>query len=448
MAQKLFRDPLYDYIAIDKDSWLLKLLNCPEVQRLRYINQLGLSQFTYPGASHSRFSHTLGVFHVMTQCLEYLEKDYMNDFGPGDKDALLAAALLHDIGHGPFSHATESFFGKHEVRSVEIINSTESAVNKVLREEVDKNLPAKVAALITKKSLKGFPDILFWQKSLISSQLDMDRLDYLRRDALCSGVEYGNFDCFRIIHTMQLEKKVIKGKQEEILVVWPDKSKYALEEYIFARFYMYQSVYYHHTTKGFELLLQKILERAKNLASCEDKTFNRHILPTLRPFLIPGQQPKPNDFLYLTDHILMAQVTLWQNDRDKILSDLAHRLLFRTGLSWTPLQGTEMELDVNKIIAVRNYLEKQGKDHNYYFFKDSLKALVYEPYRSVSATEEQSSVTSIILYDSSWPEAKFKEISDVPGLQRLKAITEDKSSPIMRYYFPKEHEKQIKKMLS
>lgn len=352
------------------------------------------------------------------------------------------------LGHGPFSHATESFFGKHEVRSVEIINSTESAVNKVLREEVDKNLPAKVAALIAKKSLKGFPDILFWQKSLISSQLDMDRLDYLRRDALCSGAEYGNFDCFRIIHTMQLEKKVIKGKQEEILVVWPDKSKYALEEYIFARFYMYQSVYYHHTTKGFELLLQKILERAKNLASCEDKTFNRHILPTLRPFLIPGQQPKPNDFLYLTDHILMAQVTLWQNDRDKILSDLAHRLLFRTGLSWTPLQGTEMELDVDKIIAVRNYLEKQGKDHNYYFFKDRPKALVYEPYRSVSATEEQSSVTSIILYDSSWPEAKFKEISDVPGLQRLKAITEDKSSPIMRYYFPKEHEKQIKKMLS
>jgi len=448
MAQKLFRDPLYDYIAIDKDSWLLKLLNCPEVQRLRYINQLGLSQFTYPGASHSIFSHSLGVFHVMTQCLEYLEKDYMNDFGPGDKDALLAAALLHDIGHGPFSHATESFFGKHEVRSVEIINSTESAVNKVLREEVDKNLPAKVAALIAKKSLKGFPDILFWQKSLISSQLDMDRLDYLRRDALCSGAEYGNFDCFRIIHTMQLEKKVIKGKQEEILVVWPDKSKYALEEYIFARFYMYQSVYYHHTTKGFELLLQKILERAKNLASCEDKTFNRHILPTLRPFLIPGQQPKPNDFLYLTDHILMAQVTLWQNDRDKILSDLAHRLLFRTGLSWTPLQGTEMELDVDKIIAVRNYLEKQGKDHNYYFFKDRPKALVYEPYRSVSATEEQSSVTSIILYDSSWPEAKFKEISDVPGLQRLKAITEDKSSPIMRYYFPKEHEKQIKKLLS
>lgn len=447
MAQKLFRDPLYDYIAIDKDSWLLKLINRPEVQRLRYINQLGLSQFTYPGSTHSRFSHSLGVFHVMTQCLEYLRRDYDDYFNNGDKDALLAAALLHDVGHGPFSHATENFFGNHDKRAVAIIADPESTVNKLLT-GVNKDLPAKVAALIAKKSLKGFPDILFWQKSLISSQLDMDRLDYLRRDALCSGAEYGNFDCFRIIHTMQLEKKVIKGKQEEILVVWPNKSKYALEEYIFARFYMYQSVYYHHTTKGFELLLQKILERAKNLASCEDKTFNRHILPTLRPFLIPGQQPKPNDFLYLTDHILMAQVTLWQNDRDKILSDLAHRLLFRTGLSWTPLQGTEMELDVDKIIAVRNYLEKQGKDHNYYFFKDRPKALVYEPYRSVSATEEQSSVTSIILYDSSWPEAKFKEISDVPGLQRLKAITEDKSPPIMRYYFPKEHEKQIKKMLS
>ncbi len=116
MAQKLFRDPLYDYIAIDKDSWLLKLLNCPEIQRLRYINQLGLSHFTYPGATHSRFSHSLGVLHIMQECLEYLDKDYKNYFNYGDEEALLAAALLHDIGHGPFSHATEDFFGNHDKR--------------------------------------------------------------------------------------------------------------------------------------------------------------------------------------------------------------------------------------------------------------------------------------------------------------------------------------------
>ena len=448
MAQKLFRDPLYDYIAIDLDkhAWLLDLINCPELQRLRYINQLGLSQFTYPGASHSRFSHSLGVFHVMTQCLEYLEKDYMNDFGPGDKDALLAAALLHDIGHGSFSHATESFFGKHEVRSVEIINSTESAVNKVLREEVDKNLPAKVAALIAKKSLKGFPDILFWQKSLISSQLDMDRLDYLRRDSLCSGAEYGNFDWFRIIHTMQLKEKVIKGQQKGTFVVWPDKSKFALEEYIFSRFYMYQSVYYHHTTRGFEGLLKKILQCARDIAK-NNKSFTKALLPPMK-MLLGGKEDKDlTKFQKLTDHILLAQITIWQNNKNKTLSDLSERLLLRKGIGWTEIiAGTPFEM-ATKMGKVRKYLQSQGKDHNYYFIEDSTGIPPYKPYSSASAGEEQTSVNSIMLFDPQWSETGFCEITEVSGLKRLQAITKDQSS-ILRYYFPKEHKGQIKKMLS
>jgi HD superfamily phosphohydrolase len=182
MAEKLFRDPLYDYIAIDKDSWLLKLVNCPEVQRLRYINQLGLSHFTYPGATHSRFSHSLGVFHLMQECLEHLDKAYASYFNNGDKEVLLAATLLHDIGHGPFSHATETFFGKHAGRSVQIITCSESAVNKILT-EVDKELPDKVAALVPEEIPKKNPPVL-WQRALISSQLDLDRLDFLRRDSL------------------------------------------------------------------------------------------------------------------------------------------------------------------------------------------------------------------------------------------------------------------------
>ena len=262
MAQKLFRDPLYDYIAIDKDSWLLKLLNCPEVQRLRYINQLGLSQFTYPGASHSRFSHSLGVLHLMQLCLSYLKQTYSeNHFKLLDEEALLSAALLHDIGHAPFSHATEGIFGNHDERTVEIIFNPDSEVHRALSERA-KSLPSKVAALIAKRLPTGAKQPPLWQKSLISSQLDMDRLDYLRRDSLCSGAEYGNFDWFRIIHTIQLKEKVIpRGQREKgqkvIYVVWPDKSKFALEEYIFSRFYMYQSVYFHHTTRGFEGLLKK-----------------------------------------------------------------------------------------------------------------------------------------------------------------------------------------------
>jgi len=383
----------------------------------------------------------------MTQCLEQVERTHGTSvFGAGEKEALLAAALLHDIGHGPFSHATESFFDDHVARAVSIITNCGSSVNKVLS-EVDEELPGKVASLVAKKPLKGLPQPHLWQKSLISSQLDMDRLDYLRRDSLASGAEYGNFDWFRILHTMALKKSPPNQPQKPTLLVWPDKTKYAIEEYIFARFYMYQSVYYHHTTRAFEQLLLKILNLGRELASQQDhRDFKQHILPPLRPFLTSGQTLQLNDFLYLTDDVVMAQVAVWNKDRNPVLSDLARRLLFRTGLGWTSIQGTEME-NPDKIIAIRNYLDQQGKDHNYYLLKDSAKASVYNPYRSVSAREEQSSVTSIILCDEFY-DGGLAEISEVPDLQRLKAITAEKSSPVMRYYFPKEHERQIKKLLS
>ncbi|MCJ7655464.1 MAG: HD domain-containing protein [Dehalococcoidia bacterium] len=450
MAEKLFRDPLYDYIAIDIDKypWLLDLINCPEVQRLRYINQLGLSHFAYPGSTHSRFSHSLGVFHVMTQCLEHLllEKGYRNSFRPGDKDALLAAALLHDIGHGPFSHATEGFFGRDEANSVKIITSSESVVNKVLR-GVNEELPAKVGALIEKGGVAPL-----WQKSLISGQLDMDRLDYLRRDSLCSGAEYGNFDWFRIIHTMQLKEKAIEGKQRGIFVVWPNKSKFALEEYIFSRFYMYQNVYYHHTTRGFEGLLRVILKRAQDIAK-QSKSFVKALLPPMKVILGAKESGDLTKFQKLTDHVLLAQVTIWQNDNDKILSDLTERLLLRKGLGREEIiEGTPFQMS-DKIEKVRKYLQSQGKDHNYYFIEDSIDSTEiapYKPYSSASAGEEQSSVNSIMLFDPKWSrrdETGFCEITQVPGLERLQAITGAPSS-ILRYYFPKEYERRIKKLLS
>jgi len=441
MPEKLFRDPLYDYIAVDKDSWLLKLINCPEVQRLRYIKHLGLSHFTYPGSTHSRFSHSLGVLHLMRECLGHLKQDFRSFLRRLDQEALLAAALLHDIGHSPLSHATESIFGDHEKRAVEIIESSDSKVNNTLRKRAI-TLPSRVSELIAKESVAPL-----WQKSLISSQLDMDRLDYLRRDSLFSGAEYGNFDWFRIIHTMQVQEKVIKGKQKDTFVVWPDKTKYALEEYIFARFYMYQNVYFHHTTRGFEGLVQRVLKRAQRLAK-QSKNFASEFLPPIK-ILLGGKAGKdPAKFRNLTDHMLLAQITMWQNAKDKTLSDLAKRLLARKGISWKEVvSGTPFQMTA-KIERVRKYLRRQGKDPNYYFIEDSAKASAYNPYRSVSAREEQSSVTSIILCDESY-EGGLAEISDVPDLQqRLRAITAEKSPAILRYYFPKEHETQIKKLLS
>jgi HD superfamily phosphohydrolase len=440
MAQKLFRDPLYDYIPIEKDSWLLYLINTPEVQRLRYISQLGLAHFTYPGATHSRFSHSLGVFNLMQVCISHLKKDCSDYFQPLDEDALLAAALLHDIGHFPLSHVTEATFGRHEEQGIAIINNSESGVNKILTRR-HCELPSKVVALLSKSD-----DALPWQRSLISSQLDVDRLDYLQRDSLCSGAGYGHFDWFRIIHTMELREKQLQGAvaQKVTFVVWPEKSKYAIEEYIFSRFYMYQSVYFHHTIRGFEELVRKVLQRAKDIAVA-DVSFATAMLPPIKSILRTTDEPNLETFQMLTDNTLFAQIELWQDSKDKVLSDLCERLLLRKGVGWHELKGTPFEM-TEKIEQVRKYLNEKGLDSKYYFYEGKTETTAYKPYSSAAAAEEQSSVNSIILFDDSWPGTGFVEISEAPGLERIKAITGSQVSTL-RYYFPKEHEREIKALL-
>jgi len=443
MGQKLFRDPLYDYIAIDKDSWLLKLINCPEVQRLRYIKQLGLSHFTYPDSTHSRFSHTLGVFHIMQECLEYLGKDYGSYFKNGEKEALLAAALLHDIGHGPFSHATETFFGEHTAKSVQIISSSESTVNKVLT-EVDKELPGKVAALVPGEIPKKNPPVL-WQRALISSQLDLDRLDFLRRDSLFSGAEYGNFDWYRIIHTMRLTERT--EDIQKIYMFWPDKTKYAIEEYLFSRFYMYQSVYFHHTTRGSEKVLEKILKRARWLASGNSATFGDSILPSLKPFFQEDKETTLQQFLGLTDYVVLAQVWEWKNAEDGILSDLAGKFFARGDGGFKVAREFDYTRELpwvteicEKENAAREYLEKNNLNADYYLLKDKFDVKVYKPYVPEPETGIMSPENVIMISDDS----DIQEICNV--LPRLRPIAKELRTE--RYYCPEEHKGQVKELLS
>jgi len=170
-------------------------------------------------------------------------------------------------------------------------------------------------------------------------------------------------------------------------------------------------------------------------------------LPPMK-MLLGGKEDKDlTKFQKLTDHILLAQITIWQNNKNKTLSDLSERLLLRKGIGWTEIiAGTPFEM-ATKMGKVRKYLQSQGKDHNYYFIEDSTGIPPYKPYSSASAGEEQTSVNSIMLFDPQWSETGFCEITEVSGLKRLQAITKDQSS-ILRYYFPKEHKGQIKKMLS
>ncbi|MBA7695933.1 hypothetical protein ES703_104574 [subsurface metagenome] len=379
----------------------------------------------------------------MQLCLEYLNRDYRDYFNDGDKEALLAATLLHDIGHGPFSHTTESFFRKHAARSVQIINSSESAVNKILT-EVDKDLPSKVAALVAEEIPKENPPVL-WQRALISSQLDVDRLDFLRRDSLFSGAEYGNFDWYRIIHTMRLTERTedIQGIQ----MFWPDKTKYAIEENLFSRFYMYQSVYYHKTTRCFEKVLQKILDRAKWLSSQNISNFGDSIRPSLKPFLQGNREPTLQQFFDLTDYLLLTQISEWKNAEDPILSDLAGNFFgsrdegFKIACEFDLMREVPMLTKIpEKVEAASKYLRQNNLEPDYYLLSDEFDVEVYKPYAPELEELQRTPENMIMISDGT----KIREISNL--LPRLKPIAQKLRT--VRYYCPEEHKEEIKKLLS
>lgn len=446
MKDKLFRDPVHDYITIKKeDYWLVDLINSPELQRLRFISQLGLCHYTYPGTTHSRFSHSLGVLHLMQSCVDRLHSKHKEYFEPFDKKILLASALLHDIGHSPLSHATEDVFGNHEQRSIKLILDKSTTVNQVLS-EIDSSVPQKVASVISDSPIEDV-DTATWQKSLISSQLDMDRLDYLKRDSFFSGAGYGHYDIYRIIHTMDL-KVIQRTNGEDIFLVWPDKTKYALEEYIFSRYYMYANVYFHHTTRGLEKLLDAILRRARYLLS-SDPSFANSMNKKLAVVIKDEKQEDYEFFLSVNDAHVLAQIGDWQDHSDNILSDLSKRLVRRQVFGYGVIAGTRMEAH-NKIAAIEDCLSKCGLDPAYYFYEDSTSSKHYQPYRPEEKSEEQSSATSIMLdYNANGNERKsICEISAYPGLDRIRAIALTGQQSVDRYYFPKECESDIRKILS
>lgn len=323
MSSKVFRDPLYNYVSIDvpRDSWLVDVVNSREFQRLRRIHQLGVSNFTYPGADHNRLCHSLGVLHLMQLATQHIRQTYNHAHLDMACPVLLAAALTHDVGHGPFSHLFEPCLGiDHEYWSQKIILDPTTELHAALN-SFDTTLPQSVADLINPKSESRPP----WQKYLISSQIDVDRLDYLRRDSLFTGAGYGHFDWHRIITTMELQGT----KPSEWEISWSDKAKLAIEEYIFARSYMYQNVYLHKTTRGFEQMLQAMWNRAKQL---RDAGTDAAIVPSIATFW-DASEPTTKQYLEIEEYTVMTQIQAWKDHSDSGLSDLASRFLDRKPFS-------------------------------------------------------------------------------------------------------------------
>ncbi|MGC8560430.1 MAG: HD domain-containing protein [Phycisphaerae bacterium] len=429
---KIFRDPLYNYISIDRkhDAWLLDLLDTPEVQRMRRIHQLGVSSLTYPGADHNRLSHTMGVVHLMQQALEHLKKIQGKEDIDRARAPLLAAAMLHDVGHGPFSHLFEPCLGiDHEVWSVRIVNDPETQVHKVLT-KVDRHLFRSVADLIDKQ-FTGGPA---WPKALLSSQLDMDRMDYLRRDSLFSGAGYGHFDYYRILNSFEIYDEDL---------VWSEESRLAIEEYIFARYYMYQNVYLHKTTRGFEKMIEAMWRRAKAL---HDENTNVGLVPALAEFWHAGDAATVRQYLKIEEYTVLEQVQRWTEHADNPLADLARRFLERNRFiaidAPQPDNGfagshTRWESALHEAITNGGYDCTEA-----YCLKDEVKAKYNQPYFPEKQNDEQSARNAIRVRAADVE--RPVEISTILG--RLRPMTERPATPTVRYYVPADLRDKIRKL--
>lgn len=309
--KKIINDPVYGFISIPS-ALVFDIIEHPYFQRLRYIKQLGMTHLVYPGALHTRFHHALGAMHLMGLAIETLRnKDH--EISAEEEDAVIIAILLHDIGHGPFSHALEEMIVEgisHEEISVLLMNK--------LNEQFGGRLTMSI------NIFNGtYPRKFLHQ--LVSSQLDMDRMDYLNRDSFFTGVSEGVISSDRII-------KMLNVKDDHIAV--EEKGIYSVEKFLIARRLMYWQVYLHKTVIAAEQLLSKILKRSRELALSQTFLF---ATPALSHFLkkTVGRDEFINDsrhleiFAGLDDTDIMAAVKVWTNHEDFILAKLCRDLVER-----------------------------------------------------------------------------------------------------------------------
>ncbi len=418
--EKIYRDPVHNIIRIKTDEkigqLLVQLIDTAEFQRLRRIKQLGLALFTYQGAEHSRFTHSLGVLHLMNRVLEKLSLKYKIE--DEDQWVIKCAALLHDIGHGAFSHVMEKILDfKHENFTVETIVSEETEVGKALR-NFSAEFPARVASVIR----GDFRPIALSQ--LVSSQLDVDRMDYLLRDSLMTGAKYGVYDLEWIIRTVEID-------QEKDRIYVAVEGLHAVEGYLQARYHMFKQVYFHRSLRSAGVILQSLLNRAIDLMKENGDVWFTHDTPFGK--ILSGQKLSLAEHLKMDDSDVIFHIKRWQSSKDKILADLSKRFINRCLFSALDLDMPEDEKRVF-LEGVRKIVENSGFDPKYYFIEDKASD---EPYYLYKADEKEPKSSILVQVGYSRPE--IKEISEVsPAVQSLK-----KAYELHRICFPSELKEEV-----
>jgi HD superfamily phosphohydrolase len=358
--RKIINDPIYGFVTLP-DDLVHDLINHPIFQRLRRIKQLGLTNLVYPGALHTRFHHAIGAMYLMTEALQILRS---KDVKISDEEcnATVIAILLHDIGHGPFSHALEHTIVKgvhHE------------DISTMLMDELNKAFNGKLGLAI-KIFEDKYPKKFLHQ--LVSSQLDMDRLDYLNRDSFFTGVSEGVVSSDRII-------KMLNVKDGQLVV--DAKGIYSVESFLIARRLMYWQVYLHKTVLSAEKLLVNILKRAKELSLNGDDLF---ATPALSLFLKNNYSKKDfiskpellQQFVLLDDYDIMASVKAWMNHKDFVLSMLCKNLIDRN-LYKIELQNKNFTAAYKDQIhdRVMKKYKLSKKETDYFVFSESVNNSAY-----------------------------------------------------------------------
>jgi HD superfamily phosphohydrolase len=399
---KIFNDPIYGFITIP-NTLIYDLIQHPYFQRLRRISQMGMSYLVYPGAHHTRFHHALGCMHIMQKAVQTLQFKGVS-ISEEEENALYIAILLHDIGHGPYSHAME-----HSI--VEEVHHEELSL--LFMEQLNKEFDGKLGLAI--QVFKGEYHRKFMLQ-LISSQLDMDRMDYLKRDSFYSGVAEGNINSERLIQMMNV--------QVDYLVI-EEKGIYSVEKFLVARRLMYWQAYLHKTSVVAELILTKILKRAKELTQkgillpcSESLQFFMQNKISLSDF----DKSVLDKFSYLDDYDVMGAIKSWQFHDDFVLQSLCKMILNRDLLK---IQITDNKPNKENLLAIRNkYIAMAGisdKEADYFVFKGKLKNQAYS---------KLSEPIRILKKDKT-----IEDVVEASDQLHLKAL----SKPVTKYFicFPK-----------
>ena len=355
--QKIINDPVYGFITIN-DPLIFDIIAHPFYQRLRRIHQMALAYLVYPGAVHTRLHHSLGAYHLMCNAINELKTKGV-EITPDEEVAAKAAILLHDVGHGPYSHALENVLlpgVHHETISLRIMQYLNTEMGGKLQLAID---------IFTNKYTKKF------LHQLISGQLDVDRMDYLTRDSFFTGVSEGVIGYDRII-------KMLVVSNGELMV--EEKGIYSIEKFLVSRRQMYWQVYLHKTVLAAEQMLKKIVERVKFLMEKETKLF---LNPTLKFFLkdFRGElnEEALNNFLHLDDVDMEYAIKCWSSHADKVLSTLCNNLLNRkllkVKIQATPFSEEEL-LDKRK--SAQSLLSFTEEEAKYFVFTGETENTLYK----------------------------------------------------------------------